>query len=159
MIRCFKTLVLILGFSLLGVGTFGIVTASAATSTPIPGFADVNSLKGNACAGLSQVEGTTCDDSKGENGINKIVKAAVNILSLVVGMAAAIMIIVSGMKYITSGGDAQKVSSAKTTLVYALIGIAVAALAQFLVHFVLFQTKQPDATGELPSIIKLKLDA
>jgi hypothetical protein len=49
------------------------------------------------------------------------------------------MIIVAGLKYIASAGDSNKVSSAKSTLIYALVGVLIAALAQLLVHFVLHQ--------------------
>jgi hypothetical protein len=48
------------------------------------------------------------------------------------------MILVGGLKYTTSGGDASSVSSAKNTIIYALVGLIVAAFAQFLVRFVLF---------------------
>jgi hypothetical protein len=47
------------------------------------------------------------------------------------------MIIISGIRYMTSGGDSNKVSAAKSALIYALIGIAVAGAAQLLVHFAL----------------------
>ena len=53
------------------------------------------------------------------------------------GIAPIIMIFVAGFKYMTSGGDANKVGSAKTTLIYAIIGLALAALAQLLVKTVL----------------------
>jgi ABC-type Fe3+ transport system permease subunit len=77
--------------------------------------------------------GGTCNSA----GVTNTVAQAVNILSLIVGIAAIIVIIVSGLRYITSGGDSAKVGAAKNTLIYALIGVAIAALAQFLVHFVL----------------------
>ena len=53
------------------------------------------------------------------------------------GVLAIIMVIVAGFKYIVSGGDSGKVGSAKNTLIYALVGIAIAVFAQFLVHFVI----------------------
>jgi len=80
--------------------------------------------------------GGNCDDS----GVASAISAGVNILSLVVGVAAVMMIILSGFKYITSGGEASKVANAKNSLIYALVGLLVAALAQLLVHFVLAQS-------------------
>ncbi len=82
--------------------------------------------------------GTDCskDPSNGTN-VNNLVKLIINTLSLLIGVVAVIMIMVSGFKYITANGDANKVSSAKNTLIYALIGLVVAALAQVLVQFVL----------------------
>ncbi len=47
------------------------------------------------------------------------------------------MIIIGGFKYVTSTGDSASISSAKNTILYALVGLAVVSLAQVLVHFVL----------------------
>ena len=47
------------------------------------------------------------------------------------------MIIVGGLRYITSGGESSNISGAKTTIIYALVGLVIVALAQFIVHFVL----------------------
>jgi hypothetical protein len=87
--------------------------------------------------GINAVDNSSsCNDS----GVQTAIHQAVNILSLVVGAAAIIVIIVSGFKYITSGGDSGKVGNAKNTLIYALVGLAIAALAQVLVHFILSQS-------------------
>ncbi len=88
--------------------------------------------------GIDGATGATCNDS----GIQTAISTAVTILSIIVGIAAIIVIILSGFKYITSGGDAAKVGNAKNTLIYAMVGLAVAALAQLLVHFILFQSNQ-----------------
>jgi ABC-type Fe3+ transport system permease subunit len=79
-----------------------------------------------------------CDSSR----VGSVLGTVVSILGWVLGIVAVIMIIVAGFKYVTSGGDAQKAGSAKNTLVYALIGVVIAALAQFLVHFVINQASQ-----------------
>jgi hypothetical protein len=79
----------------------------------------------------------SADCAHTDQGVTDTISTIVNILSLVVGAIAVIMIIVSGFRYITSGGDSGRVGNAKNTLIYALIGVAIAALAQFLVHFVL----------------------
>jgi len=86
-------------------------------------------LSGVGDAGSSN----NCSDA----GATNIFKTATNILSLVAGAVAVIMVISAGFKYITSSGDPNKVAAAKNTLIYALIGIAVAAFAQTLVHFVI----------------------
>ncbi|HVA11403.1 MAG TPA: pilin [Candidatus Dormibacteraeota bacterium] len=83
---------------------------------------------------------TNPDTSCGQNGITSAISRAVTILSIIVGVAAVIAIILGGFKYITSGGDSGKVANAKSTLVYAIIGLVVAALAQLIVHFVINQS-------------------
>lgn len=96
------------------------VVASASTDT--------------ACSAIG-LSGASCAD--GANGLSGIFNTIVKILSVVVGIAAVIMIIVSGLKYVTSGGDSNKTAGAKNTLVYAIIGLVIVALAQFIVHFVI----------------------
>ncbi len=111
------------GFALVGAGTAGALSPVVASAS-----------RDAACAGLNEVDSTQGCGTKGA-GVNNIVAAVVTILSYVAGVAAVIMVLVAGFKYITSSGDAGKVGSAKTTLIYALIGIAIAAVAQVLVHF------------------------
>lgn len=69
--------------------------------------------------------------------IEGVIRDAINLFSWIVGIIAVIMIIIGGLKYITSTGDAGKVDSAKNTILYAVIGIVIAALAQVIVRFVL----------------------
>jgi hypothetical protein len=78
-----------------------------------------------------------CNGSTGTNSLNKLLTQAVNIFSAIVGVIAVIMIIVGGLRYITSGGAQDKVAGAKNTLIYAIIGLIIVALAQIIVHFVL----------------------
>jgi hypothetical protein len=58
---------------------------------------------------------------------------------VIVGVAAVIMIIIGGFRYITSSGDSASVNSAKNTILYAIIGLVIVALAQVIVRFVLNQ--------------------
>jgi hypothetical protein len=69
--------------------------------------------------------------------INNIIHTIVNLLSAIVGVVAVIMIIVGGFRYITSGGNDTSVTSAKNTILYAIIGLVVVALAQLIVRFTL----------------------
>ncbi|MFI5271285.1 MAG: hypothetical protein ACHQT9_04545 [Candidatus Saccharimonadales bacterium] len=93
-----------------------------------------NSPKQNVLSGVDQA-GTNCSGS----GVFHVISDVVNILSIVIGAAAVLMIVISGFKFVTSSGDSAKVASARSTLIYALVGVAVTALAQLLVHFVLGQ--------------------
>lgn len=69
--------------------------------------------------------------------INNLIHTIVNFLSAIVGIVAVIMIIVGGFRYITSGGNDTSVTSAKNTILYAIIGLVVVALAQLIVRFTL----------------------
>ena len=78
--------------------------------------------------------------------VNNTITTVINVLSVLVGIIAVIMIIVGGYRYITSGGDSTKVTSAKNTLLYAIIGLVIVALAQVIAQFVLSKATQNGAT-------------
>ena len=94
--------------------------------------------KDEVCNGLAQAAGGSlgCAD---DGSLSRIIGVVINIFSIVIGIVAVIMVMVSGYKLTTAGGDSSKVSNAKSTLVYAIVGLVVAALSQGLVHFVLFK--------------------
>lgn len=127
-------------------------TIAAAILLAVPVLAPVtvhaNTIQDNLCNGLDVADGkdnqagtpnTTCtaDTADNNSGLNKIIRFVINIFSLVVGAISVIMIIYAGFKYITSGGNDSNVTSAKNTIVYALIGLVIVALAQIIVRFVL----------------------
>jgi cytochrome bd-type quinol oxidase subunit 2 len=91
---------------------------------------------------LGGLSGDQVGDNCGAKRVNNLFANIVQIMSLLVGVASVIVIIYAGFKYITSSGEQSRVANAKSTLLYALIGLAVAALAQFMIHFVLFQTNK-----------------
>lgn len=82
-----------------------------------------------------------CDGSSGRK-VSSLLSKVINFLSWLVGLIAVIMIIVGGFKFIISGGDPNATKSARNTIIYALVGVAVAALAQLMVRFVLNKTIQ-----------------
>jgi len=113
-----------------------VLVPAAAMSSPV--YADCgtpSTSKTQVLNGIGETGGN-CNDS----GVAVAISAGVNILSIVVGIAAILMVILSGFKYITSGGEAQKVANAKNSLIYALVGLIIAALAQIMVHFVINQS-------------------
>lgn len=61
----------------------------------------------------------------------------IQILVLVIGALSLLFVIIGGFRYVVSQGDSSAVSKAKGTILYALIGLAVAVLAQGIVSFVL----------------------
>jgi hypothetical protein len=87
--------------------------------------------------GANNAAGVDCGATPPSTDLNGTVKTIINLLSVIVGIVAVVMIIIAGYRYITSGGAAEKVSSAKSSLIYALVGIVIVALAQVIVRFVL----------------------
>lgn len=60
-----------------------------------------------------------------------------NTILLIIGLISVIMLIYGGLRYILSGGDNKKVTDAKNTILYAIIGLIVALLAYAIVNFVI----------------------
>ncbi len=65
------------------------------------------------------------------------IKTIVNIMLFILGSIAVIMIIIGGIRYTTSNGDASSIKGAKDTILYAVVGLVVAILAFAIVNFVL----------------------
>ena len=85
-------------------------------------------------------------DNSAAERVDQIVAQVINILSLVVGVVAVVMIIIGGLRYITSGGESGNVTTAKNTILYAVVGLIVVALAQVIVRFVVGKATS-DASG------------
>lgn len=103
-------------------------------------------IQGGLCAGANlNADETACPPNSGTvatEKVNSTIATVINIFSLVVGVVSVIMIIIGGLRYIISGGDSGNVQSAKNTILYAIIGLVVVALSQFIVQFVLEKASQ-----------------
>lgn len=93
--------------------------------------------KDQACSGAQLGDTTAPCNAEAEDSTNKLIQNIVNIISVIVGVAAVIMIIINGLRFITSSGDANGVSAAKNGIIYAIVGLVIVALAQVIVRFVL----------------------
>ncbi len=91
--------------------------------------------------GVTGAPGGGCTSPVDSPTVFGLIAALINILSLAAGVVAIVMIILGAMKYMTSGGDGSAVASAKKTLIYAFVGLAIASLTQVLVHYVLNKVK------------------
>lgn len=63
-----------------------------------------------------------------ENGLNKVFFWA--------GIVAVVVIVLAGLKYVTSAGDPGKVATAKNAILYALVGLILVILSFTIVNFV-----------------------
>ncbi len=69
--------------------------------------------------------------------LGALITLIINMMIAAIGIAAVIMLIVGGFKYVFSQGNKETTASAKDTILYAIIGIVVAVLAFAIVNFVL----------------------
>lgn len=114
----------------------GVLTVLMIACVPLAGallpsqdaYADA---KSQVESGLNNVSGaSTGDDLPG------IASKVVNVMLFIVGILAVIMIIFSGIRYITAHGDKGQVESAKNTLIYSIVGLVVAIIAYAIVSWV-----------------------
>ena len=130
--------------SLTAVITFALTAAIPATVMAVDCTSgtsvDPNSTNTCLCQGSNidfsnATANQNCDN--GSSSVGKLIRTIINVLSVVIGAIAVIMIIIGGFRYITSGGNDTSVTAAKNTILYAIIGLVVVALAQIIVRFTL----------------------
>jgi len=93
--------------------------------------------KDAVCEGLGAVSGTSgCEQAAGEETVDNTIATVINILSIIGAVIAIIMIMIGGFRFITSSGDSGSTASARNTVIYAVVGLVIIALAQLIVLFV-----------------------
>ena len=89
--------------------------------------------------------GITGTEEEG-NGLTDKVSGIINAVIAVLGILAVVVIILGGIQYMTSNGDAGKVKKAKDTILYGVIGLIIVILSAAIVNFVIFKvTAEPTA--------------
>jgi len=73
-------------------------------------------------------------DLFGDNGIFTTIT---NTMLFIIGALSVIMLILGGLRYVISGGNAAAITAAKNTILYAIVGLIVALLAYAAINFVL----------------------
>jgi len=71
-----------------------------------------------------------------DDNAEDLIGTLINTLLFVVGALSVIMIIVGGIFYAISNGDAGKITKAKNTIMYSVVGLVVALLAYAIVNWV-----------------------
>ena len=105
-------------------------------SPPAVSFAAGNSNV-EACEAVKAINpGGSCEKNPNKR-LSNIVKVVLSLLSFIAGIIAVIMLIVGGLKYVTSQGDGNAAASARNTILYAIIGLVIVVFAQIIVRFVL----------------------
>ncbi len=83
-------------------------------------------------------EAAKCDscpsDLFGDQGVFRQITSTI---LYIVGIIAVIMLIWGGIRYVISGGDSKKVTDAKNTVLYAIIGLIISFLSYAIINFVI----------------------
>ncbi len=120
---------LCMAFAIIGLSATPISVSYAAEKVNIDTAKQVTE-KG-ACEQQNRTPG--CGDG---GALGNIFATIANIILFLVGAVAVIMLIIGGFRYVTSNGDANAISGAKNTILYAIIGIVVAFMSYAAVNFI-----------------------
>lgn len=91
-----------------------------------------------ASTGIREGADSARGDDQSED-LNANFKLITNVLLFIVGAISVIMLIIGGIRYTVSGGDAGQITSAKNTILYAIVGIVISILAYAIVNFFIDQ--------------------
>ena len=72
---------------------------------------------------------------------NVVIKNVTNTMFFIIGAVSVIMLIYGGIRYTTSGGNANSVTAEKNTVIYSIEGIVISILAYAIVNFVVTNIK------------------
>ena len=115
----------ILAAGMLMVGLLGVFTPAVSAANGI-----------NICSNGNENSVYCKNKNTGETQVNGIIKTIVEVLLTAVGVISIIMIVIGGIMFALSSGDAQKAAKARNTVLYAVVGLAVSLFASAIVNFV-----------------------
>jgi uncharacterized membrane protein len=115
-----------------------VLTGAAAAITIFAGRVmalDISNIDNPAAAGaeVARANGMPAELV----GVNGVFTKITNTILYAVGIISVIMLIYGGLRYVISGGDSKKVTDAKNTIMYAIIGLIIAILSYAIVNFVI----------------------
>jgi len=86
-------------------------------------------------------------DSLGDKDLRETVQDGIKVFLSVLALVAVVLILVGGFRWMTAGGNQEKVESAKKTLVAALIGLVIIFAAWAIVLFAFSQIGEATDTA------------
>lgn len=122
------------------VGIFAVsaITLGVGAVVATPALADCNPTANGE--GLNLQNGADCSKGAGQQtdlfGQSGIFKRITDVMLFIIGAISVIMLIIGGIRYVVSGGEAAAIQSAKNTILYAIVGVVISILAYAVVNFV-----------------------
>jgi hypothetical protein len=117
--------------------SLALVTSLSLATTPAlainvfkPCSTDTSSNTPDVCQAVTQQKGSG-------NPVIHLITTVITVLSIITGAAAILIIVISGLRIVVANGDSKAMSEARTGIIGALVGLAIVALAQVIVAFVL----------------------
>lgn len=139
----FRMAIGVFAIAVLGVGCTALVPAgnvSAVDPTDPPATANKTFTCPDGKQGSGADYAAACGVDGGgqqQTDLMPVLNTIINVIIGVIGFVAVVMIVVGGIQYTLSSGDSSKVTKAKNTIMYGIIGLVIALLAFAIVNFVL----------------------
>lgn len=136
-------LALTLGFLFISIQPAKLMAASVdVLNNPCTTNADGTQTCNSPCLNGASASSSCVDDQTTSStnpiyGPDGILTKGILIVSWIVGIVSVIIIIISAIRMVASGGDSNTVNSARGALLYALIGVVIALTAQGIAIFIL----------------------
>lgn len=111
-----------------------LVVGALSLATPAPASAQIDLFK--PCAGATDI--AVCKDDGGKLfGPNSVWNRILTTLTFIIGAVSVLMIVIGALRYTLSGGDEKTTVGAKNTIIYSIVGLILAVMANAIVNFVL----------------------
>lgn len=100
-------------------------------------MSDIITILATASGQIISGAGSACSTSCNTGlSVSDIFTKVANALTFIIGGASVIMIIIGGLRYVTSNGDAKQAAEGRQTILYSVIGVVVAIAAYAIIQFV-----------------------
>ena len=126
--------------TLMVVGSLFIIGGSSVGAATLNSICNDSAVTGSNGAGSNVGSSAYCKDQAKPQATNPVLgtlNLVINILTGIAGLVAVIMIIISGLQMVSSNGNPERISHARNTILYALIGLVIVALARIIILFIM----------------------
>lgn len=117
--------------------TPGVTYADGAGSCPEGSVRAGDAIDGDKIKSVADCNVAGVDEDNGELGLQAVAVNLINVVIGILGLIAVFVVVLGGIQYTTSTGDAGKIKKARDTILYGIIGVVVAVFAFAIVNFVL----------------------
>ena len=128
----FKWIIVVIAILAIIIGIMMMTIAPIAGNLVLSSGLAYADIKAELQEGVKEAGG---DDDTMELG--DIINRVINVLLFLVGALSVVFIIVAGIYFSISNGNAEQVKRAKNTMTYAVIGLIVSILSYAIVNFVI----------------------
>ncbi|HSX24790.1 MAG TPA: hypothetical protein VLG69_02400 [Candidatus Andersenbacteria bacterium] len=123
-----------------------VIAVTSLSLFVFPVAAQITKIQGSDCSQL----GIQCNGNEQSGDLVNRIMTIVNGFLVLIGIVAAIYLVMGGVRYVMSQGDENQAEQAKMTMLYAIIGIIIIGLSAAIVNFAINTVAGQGGTGVGP---------